>query len=660
MRHTKRRGPAPQTPDLGTNAEEDPGRISSIDSEADGEEQRLSLHNGLAEAPRWVAWREEEVRRQDGSKLKSKLPYNPHSGRKARIPSDPTTWGSRAQAEQRWAKLDDGRRGGIGIVLGDLDPDHLLIGIDLDRCIVKGTIRGWAEEVIERFNTYTEISPSGRGVKLFFLVAANDGERIKDLLGGKTRKAFVAGSHREMAIDRARFYAVTGDQLDDTPETFRTVEIDDVRWFIEQAGPNFLRRFKKATTSARAEDPVRDESGSGHAFRFLLACKRRGDSYETARAALLADQGKAGEWARRKDERDIERAWNNIAERAKTCELVCAADVVMRPIDWLWRGHLARGSQELTAGMPGLGKSLMHCSWVTTVTTGGLWPDGTRVDEPGNVIMVTGEDNLDQTVVPRLVAAGADLQRIHFLKLIRCDETKRRMFLLGEDVDLLAQVIAEKQAVLVTIDPITAFMGKINSHMTTDVRDQLGPLAELAERCNVAIATVTHPPKAAGARALDHFIGSQAFIAACRIAHLCVAETRSGDDEEVRPTGRVFVTNPKNNLSPKMPTLIYRTNTTIIGEDRSCMIEVPFTEWCGDIDLTADEAIAASKAASRPMQADRFLREYLAKGERWKREILKDAKAAGFTEDQMRRAKERIGAVHRKEGFAGWKWGLRK
>lgn len=84
----------------------------------------LSIANGLANEPRWVAWREEEVKGK-----KRKIPYDPHNGHRASIPIKPSSWGSRKEAEQRWRKLDDGRRGSIGLVLGNLDADHTLMGI---------------------------------------------------------------------------------------------------------------------------------------------------------------------------------------------------------------------------------------------------------------------------------------------------------------------------------------------------------------------------------------------------------------------------------------------------------------------------------------------------------------------------------------------------
>ena len=108
------------------------------------------------------------------------------------------------------------------------------------------------------------------------------------------------------------------------------------------------------------------------------------------------------------------------------------------------------------------------------------WPDGASAIAPMNVIMVTAEDALDQEVVPRLIAAGANLERVHILKCIKADN-RRRQFLLAEDLDELQRAIKQIGDVgLITIDPITAYMGgKMDSHKTTEVRSQLGPLQRL-------------------------------------------------------------------------------------------------------------------------------------------------------------------------------------
>jgi hypothetical protein len=273
----------------------------------------------LANLPRWVAWREETRRNADGKEVKRKIPHDPGGGL-ARIPTDSSTWSTRERAERRWEQLDDGRPGGVGIVLGNLGDGTHLLGVDLDDCIqADGGLEPLADEIIDRFDSYGEVSPSGKGVKLFFLVADDDMAAVKQMFGTstagepKTRVAFAAGTHVEIALDRSRFYCVTEQHLENTPSTFRTVTADDARWFVETAGPRF--RAAHATPHDRANpSPGRDESGSAHGFRFMRDRKREGMDYDEARVAILADTGRAGEWANRVDERQLRRAFDRAPE----------------------------------------------------------------------------------------------------------------------------------------------------------------------------------------------------------------------------------------------------------------------------------------------------------------------------------------------------------
>jgi DNA polymerase bacteriophage-type len=343
--------------------------------------------------------------------------------------------------------------------------------------------------------------------------------------------------------------------------------------------------------------------------------------------------------------------------------LVCAADVVPRRMDWLWQGHILRGSQELLTGIPGNGKSQIHCTFAALVSTGDAWPDGCNGAPPGNVIMLTAEDCLDQTMVPRLIAAGADRNRVFILKKIRKDN-KERMFLLGEDLEELERMIVQLGDVrLVTIDPITAFMGsggKFDSHRAVDVRGQLGPLADLAERMDVALSAITHPPKHTTQRAIDHFIGSQAFIAAARIGHMTIEEVIEDEHGNKLPTGRSLFTNPKNNVSRKMSTLAYR----IIEKPLDGDIKAARVTWEGFVDISADQAIAAATPArERGQQSDVviFLMTILANGPVAVKTIEDKAAENGFSKDQLHRAKRKMGVVAFKEEGTlegHWLWAL--
>ena len=217
--------------------------------------------------------------------------------------------------------------------------------------------------------------------------------------------------------------------------------------------------------------------------------------------------------------------------------------------------------------------------------------------------MLTAEDATVDTLIPRLQAAGANLALVQELNAIKRNN-REEAFLLSEDIEALEMMIRDFGDVgLVTVDPITAYMGggkHFDSHRATDVRSQLSPLKKLAELTRIAFSAVTHPPKNASARALDHFIGSQAFIAAARIGHLCVAEME--ETEEGRgPTGRRFFTNPKINIGPRQATLAYRIGVVDVGfdEEANTVISAPVIQWEGPVDVTADEALAASKPAKK-------------------------------------------------------------
>jgi hypothetical protein len=345
-----------------------------------------------------------------------------------------------------------------------------------------------------------------------------------------------------------------------------------------------------------------------------------------------------------------------------------AEDVQMKQKDWLWEGHLLRGALELLTGEPGFGKSQIQIHYVACATAGLPWPDGAPAIEPVNVIMVTAEDALDTDVVPRLKAAGADLKRVHMLKYIKVDN-RNRQFLLAEDLANLEQCIAQIGEVgLICIDPITAYMGgKMDSHKTTEVRSQLGPLKDLAERCNVAVSAVTHPAKHAGSRAIDHFIGSQAFIAAARIGHACFEEQEVDEETgEKSSTGRYLFTHVKHSGSRKMPTLAYVIEVVVLQPEA---IETTRIVWEKEsVNISADQAAAITRGSEKAKGKEDDVSSELCKlimsmidaGKGWckQTEIAAQAKALGYSGKELRTARKKLGLVSKKDGFDGpWLWG---
>ena len=166
----------------------------------------------LADHPIWIGWRPETRKGK-----RTKVPYDPKTGAHAKCDNS-NTWAPRNHAEL-WALEGDDRS--VGIVLTRINAELSLAGIDLDACRDKGAgaIEPWAQEIIDRFATYAEISPSGTGVKVFFTVASADLEAAEALFGGKTGRIFKNGGDGDhppaIEIYRCnRFFATTDGRLD--------------------------------------------------------------------------------------------------------------------------------------------------------------------------------------------------------------------------------------------------------------------------------------------------------------------------------------------------------------------------------------------------------------------------------------------------------------
>lgn len=209
-----------------------------------------------------------------------------------------------------------------------------------------------------------------------------------------------------------------------------------------------------------------------------------------------------------------------------------ACDIKTRAINWLWKNRFAKGKVSLLAGEPGLGKSQLIVYLSAIITTGGSFPDGAPC-EIGNVLILSAEDDAEDTIVPRLIAAGADTSKIYIIDAVKSEDNKINPFFISTDLLALESKIIEiGNIAAIFIDPISSYLGKkVDDNNNSSVRSVLTLLSKLAEKYNIAIIFVTHLNKGESKNAIQRVIGSTGFIAAARAGFL-VTRVPDGDDKK--------------------------------------------------------------------------------------------------------------------------------
>jgi putative DNA primase/helicase len=206
-------------------------------------------------------------------------------------------------------------------------------------------------------------------------------------------------------------------------------------------------------------------------------------------------------------------------------KLVSAATIRPRPIEWLWEAHLARGKLSILAGVPGTGKSTVAFSLAAIVSIGGVWPDGSRCPTAGNVLMWSGEDDPTDTIIPRLMAAGANLSNVQIITGGKSSDGIALPFDPARDVPLLRNEINRVGgAALMIVDPIVSAVAG-DMHKANDVRRGLQALIDLGAEFECAVIGISHFSKGSkGTPPQERVIGSQAFAALARLVLVCAKD----------------------------------------------------------------------------------------------------------------------------------------
>ena len=323
--------------------------------------------------------------------------------------------------------------------------------------------------------------------------------------------------------------------------------------------------------------------------------------------------------------------------------LIILDSVTPEPINWLWQGRIPIGKLSLFDGDPGLGKSTVTLDLVARVSRGASMPDGSP-GSFGGAVLLTLEDGLADTIVPRLNAAGADLSKVAALQTVP-DENGRDRLPTVEDIEAIKRACMKLQAKIVVVDPLMAHLdGRINSFRDQDIRRALTPLAMLAEEIGVAVIIVRHLNKASGTPAIYRGGGSIGIAGAARCAFLVAKDP----DDDSR---RVFA-NYKNNLASKAPALSF----SLEDADGSSRII-----WGGISDHEADALLAIPSPEERTAldAAKEFLVDLLSNGPVESKTIQIESKAAGIADATLRRARKVLSIRVEKHGYQGaWIWAL--
>ena len=335
--------------------------------------------------------------------------------------------------------------------------------------------------------------------------------------------------------------------------------------------------------------------------------------------------------------------------KAVGLNIVRASEVRMKPIRWLWPDVLPIGKLSILAGDPGLGKSQVSLFVAAQVSTGGKWPVTNEGCESGNVIILSAEDGTDDTIVPRLKAGGAALERIHILHSVRQQNGQERHPDLTNDAHQIRCGIERIGNVrLIIVDPISSYLGSVDSHRNTDVRVALNPVVELAEEVGACLLCVTHLNKSS-TNALSRVTGSIAFVATARASYLATKDSQNPE--------RILMLPLKNNLAKNTFGFAFTVEKTEIGDDITSTKVVWESE---PVTITADEALSPTgEVGNRLTDAEEFLKEELREGRVPSEELFARGEAQGISKKSLYGAKKRLGISAQKVGFQGaWHWEL--
>lgn len=335
--------------------------------------------------------------------------------------------------------------------------------------------------------------------------------------------------------------------------------------------------------------------------------------------------------------------------RPRKVTLTRLSTIPLRPVSWLWNLLIPLDELTLLGGRKGVGKSTIACTLAAKVTAGTL--EGRYLGQPRSVMVAATEDSWEKTLAPRLVAAGADPERLYRVDVGDSDGHLS----LPSDIDVLAQEVARVDGALLLLDPLMSRLdAKLDTHKDAEVRRALEPMTAFAKRAGISVLGIIHVNKSATTDPLTAIMGSRAFASVARSVLMVVKDP---EDE-----ARCLLGHEKSNLGPLQPTLVYRIVEALVTKTDEGDVYTGKVDWLGRSDRSVGEvmrdaarhpAVTSARSPSTADTAEGWLEDCLfeAGGSEDSATIKDEGRRNGHSDHSLRTARKRLGVVTESVGY---------
>jgi putative DNA primase/helicase len=338
-----------------------------------------------------------------------------------------------------------------------------------------------------------------------------------------------------------------------------------------------------------------------------------------------------------------------------------AADYVMEELRWMWPQKIPSGKMVFFTGKPDCGKTMCALDVAARVTTGADWPDGSKNDGgPGRVLIAASEDDPNDTLVPRLAAAGADLHNVEIVVgtvvTIKDKKRKKNTLNLKRDAKMLIEAIkANPDIKLLILDPISSFLGDADQNKDKDIRPIMDALKTTCEKSGLTIIGLIHSNKRSDVDAIGKVSGATALGASVRAVW--------GFSKDPEDKDKFHMAHVKGNLTKDKSGLDYNIVEAVV-DIQSKQVGVPRIVWGAKFEGDADDLLEASrdrkdKSDVKKTVAKALLRgviKYPAKAT----DVYRQGEAEGITGSTLKKAKIELAqegfTLIAKKQFDGWWW----